>query len=156
MIALFVAIAVAVHIGWLLYASVIDVRDQRVPNRVTAGAAASGFALLCVAAIAEGSAFTLVRALVGAVLMFAVLLLFYLISRKSFGAADVKMGFAVGLHVGWFDIDALKWVLLIAWTAFGVVGGILFLMHRVERGSHLPFVPFLAFGSLATLALVVP
>ncbi|MGD2069254.1 MAG: prepilin peptidase [Gemmatimonadota bacterium] len=101
-----------------------DIRDNRIPNRVTVGGALVGTVLTAV----ESSAFP-----TGAFLGIAVALGlgFPLFALRAVGAGDVKLLAAVGAFMG---PGALLSVVLYG----GVAGGILGLGSAVRRGVILP------------------
>ena len=114
--------------------AIIDVAEQRLPNRVllwTTGAVAA----LLVGASALAAAWTpLLVALLGAGGMFALYLVIALLAPRSFGMGDVKLAVPIGMLLGWFGLDA--WLIGVVLGA--VVGGVfacVSLIRRTRRGE---------------------
>jgi len=57
----------------------------------------------------------------------------------------------LGLALGWLGWDELVLGLFCGFLAGAVVGGVLIVLRRRGRKDHLPFGPFLAFGTLVAL-----
>lgn len=70
--------------------------------------------------------------------------------ERAMGWGDVKLAGAMGLLLG---LGPLLIALLLAFTAGGIVGGILLALKRATPKSRIPFGPFLA-GATALLLLV--
>lgn len=112
--------AVAVLGVGLVAATVIDLRSRRIPNALTAGMAAAGFAL---AAAGVGGA-TLPAALAGSV--FGLLLMLPGYALGATGAGDVKLMAAVGAILG----PAL---VLLAFICTSITGGVLAVVVAIRR-----------------------
>ncbi len=146
----FLLLAVA---GVLL--TVIDLQHRLLPNRVVLPTLVSGAALLLVAAAIEGSWTDLLRAVLGAAVLFVVFLVLALVSPSGLGMGDVKLAAVLGLFLGW-----LGWgVVLVGAVAGFVVQALLALvllaLGRVRRDSDLPFGPAMLVGAALTMALAV-
>ena len=74
-------------------------------------------------------------------------LIFYLGKGKILGGGDVKLGFALGLILGWPDIVA---ALFFAFLLGGLFGFILLISRRKTMKDYLPLAPFLAIGVCLT------
>ena len=74
-----------------------------------------------------------------------------LIAKKpGFGFGDVKLMAAAGLFLGWHGIYIAY---MAAFIAGGIFGVYLLATKKAERGSYLPFGPFLCFGVLLSLLI---
>ncbi|WP_051179939.1 prepilin peptidase [Selenomonas ruminantium] len=68
------------------------------------------------------------------------------LSHGGLGLGDVKLAVPLGAWLGWED---LLLCLLLAAVMGLIYGGWLYLRHRLQRQTPLPFGPFLAWGALA-------
>jgi len=131
----------------LAAATVTDFRARRIPNRLTAAAAALGLGL----AATSGSA-ALINALAAASAVAAPLLVVSLIRPEGIGMGDVKLVAVLGLYLGWAAWPAL----LIALVLAGLTGILLALGSRTPPSqTALPLAPFIAAGSLPVLILAL-
>ena len=135
--------------GMLL--AVIDLRHRLLPNRVVLPSIGVGTVLLTLAAVAEGNPTALLRAGLGAVVLFAVFLVLALISPSGLAMGDVKLSALIGLYLGW-----LGWGAVVVGAAAGfVVQALLALAllaaRRIGLRGELPFGPAMLLG--AALAL---
>jgi len=113
-----VAAAVAVT------AAVADVRDRRIPNRLTYSAMIAGLTLQAAAYGSRG----LLLSFAGGCLFGGVFLLFYLI--RAMGAGDVKLAAALGCIIG----PGASWQVMF-FTA--VAGGVIAIVIMVVKGRAL-------------------
>src|SRR5262249_59487883 len=74
-----------------------------------------------------------------------------LVSPRSMGFGDVKLAFVLGLALGWLGWGELVLGLFCGFLAGALVGTVLIAVRRRGRKDHLPFGPFLAFGTLVVL-----
>jgi leader peptidase (prepilin peptidase) / N-methyltransferase len=160
--ALFALTAVRFGLSWELPAylflagvavllTVIDVQHKLLPNRVLLPATGGGAALLTVAALGTGDWAALLRAGLGAVLLFVVFLFLALISPRSLGMGDVKLAALLGLYLGW-----LGWPVLVLGAAAGfVVQALLALAllaaRRIGLRGELPFGPAMLLGAVLAI-----
>ena len=147
-VALFVGLAVRYDDSWVLPAflvlvaglvalSVIDLEHFLLPNRIVYPLAVGTLALLALAAVGDDAWAAFGRAVLGGVAATVTLGVLHLVSPRSMGFGDVKLAFVLGLFCG-FLAGAVVGIALIA------------LRHR-GRKDHLPFGPFLAFGTMVVL-----
>lgn len=161
-VALFAGLAVRYHDSWVLPAflvlaaglvalSVIDLEHFLLPNRIVYPLAAGTLALLTVAALGDDAWGALGRALLGGVVAMVALGVLHLVSPRSMGFGDVKLAFVLGLVLGWLGWSELVLGLFCGFLAGAVVGLALIVLRHRGRKDHLPFGPFLAFGTLVVL-----
>jgi leader peptidase (prepilin peptidase)/N-methyltransferase len=161
-VALFVGLAVRYGDSWVLPAflvvaaglvvlSVIDFEQFLLPNRIVYPLGLATLALLVVAALGDGAWGDLGRALLGGVAAMAALGVLHLASPRSMGFGDVKLAFVLGLVLGWLGWSELVLGLFCGFLAGAVVGISLIVFRHRSRKDHLPFGPFLAFGTLVVL-----
>ncbi len=160
--ALFVGLAARYHDSWVLPAflglaaglvalSVIDFEHFLLPNRIVYPLAITTLALLTVAALGDDAWGALGRAALGGAVAMLALGLLHLVSPRSMGFGDVKLAFVLGLALGWLGWGELVLGLFCGFLAGAVVGGVLIVLRCRGRKDHLPFGPFLAFGTLVVL-----
>jgi leader peptidase (prepilin peptidase)/N-methyltransferase len=75
----------------------------------------------------------------------------HVVSPRSMGFGDVKLAFVLGLVLGWLGWSELVLGLFCGFLAGAVVGISLIVLRHRGRKDHLPFGPFLAFGTLVVL-----
>jgi len=161
-VALFVGLAVRYHDSWVLPAflaiaaglvalSVIDLEHFLLPNRIVYPLAVATIVLLALAAAGDDAWTAFGRALLGGVVAMVALGLLHLVSPRSMGFGDVKLAFVLGLVLGWLGWSELVLGLFCGFLAGAVVGLALIVLRHRGRKDHLPFGPFLAFGTLIAL-----
>ncbi|MGY1741099.1 MULTISPECIES: prepilin peptidase [unclassified Blastococcus] len=132
--------------------AVIDLQHRLLPDRVVLPAVAGVAALLALAAAAEGTWPPLVRALLGAVVLFAAFLGMALLAPGQLGMGDVKLAALLGLPLGWLGWPALLLGVLAAFTAQAVGALVLLAARRITLRSALPFGPAMLLGALLAVA----
>jgi leader peptidase (prepilin peptidase)/N-methyltransferase len=143
--------------GWLLVVvTVIDVRTHRIPNRLTYPLTPALLGLLVVGAALDGTPGAALRAALGGVVAFALLLLLALINPRGMGMGDVKLAGFIGIGLGYLSWGHIWLGLFTAFFGGGVIAGILLVLGRRGRKDHLPFGPWLALGALAALLVGQP
>jgi len=161
-VAMFVCLALRYDDSWVLPAflavtaglialSVIDFEQFLLPNRIVYPLAIATLALLAVAAVGDGAWGAFGRALLGGVVALVALGVLHLLSPRSMGFGDVKLAFVLGLVLGWLGWSELVLGLFCGFLAGAVVGLALIVVRHRGRKDHLPFGPFLAFGTLVVL-----
>jgi leader peptidase (prepilin peptidase)/N-methyltransferase len=161
-IALFVGLALRYHDSWALPAflavaaglvalSAIDLEHFLLPNRIVYPLALATLALLTVGAVGDGDWGALGRAVLGGVAGMLTLGALHVISPRSMGFGDAKLAFVLGLALGWLGWGELVLGLFCGFLAGALVGVALITLRQRGRKDHLPFGPFLAFGTLVAL-----
>ena len=130
----------------LVYVSITDIRERRIPNKVMFPALALAFTF----ALLRPERWSL---LLGGLLAGGLLLLPTLIyGLEKAGGGDIKLGLFIGLVLGWpLVLPALVLAFLSA-TLFALGG---MLVRRISRRSVIAFGPFLALGGLVIGALAI-
>ena len=161
-VALFVGLALRYHDSWALPAflavaaglvalSAIDLEHFLLPNRIVYPLALATLALLTVGAVGDGDWTALGRAVLGGVAGMLTLGALHVMSPRSMGFGDAKLAFVLGLALGWLGWGELVLGLFCGFLAGALVGVALITLRRRGRKDHLPFGPFLAFGTLVVL-----
>jgi leader peptidase (prepilin peptidase)/N-methyltransferase len=132
----------------LLALSVIDLEHYLLPNRIVFPLTVAGVALLGVAAVVSGQGDDFVRALLGGVAAFGLLLALHLVSPRGMGMGDVKLAFVLGLYLGWLGWGEVFLGLFLGFFLGAVIGVALVAAKVRSRKDHVPFGPFLAAGTL--------
>ncbi|MGH3545405.1 MAG: hypothetical protein ACRDPW_05720, partial [Mycobacteriales bacterium] len=104
-------------------------------------------------AAVTGSWGALLRAGIGAVVLFAAYYVLAVLAAGALGFGDVKLAGVLGLLLGWSG-----WYALIAGGVLGFVyGGVfslaLLLSRRVDSKTRIPFGPFMVLGALTAVLL---
>ncbi|HTT51619.1 MAG TPA: A24 family peptidase [Streptosporangiaceae bacterium] len=134
--------------------AVIDVREQRLPDRLTLPCYPVAVVLLGLAAVRQpdGGPHVL-SALAGLGVALALFLVQALCYPAGLGWGDVKLAGVLGLYLGWLGIGWLAAGLFLGYLLAGATGLTLIAAGRASRKTQLPFGPFLLAGTLAAIAL---
>jgi len=140
----------------LLCISRIDIETQEIPDPLLIVGAAAGLLWIAADAIfvrydlfAPHWADALLGVVAGAAPLFLIdRITIILLGKEGFGFGDVKLMLMVGLFLGW---KLALIALLFAVVMGGAFGAAMMAAKKLERGSYMPFGPFLAIGSLMSL-----
>jgi leader peptidase (prepilin peptidase)/N-methyltransferase len=127
--------------------AVVDLRRRLLPNRVVGPALVAGALLLTAAAAVDGRWDDLLRAGLGALVLFVVFLLLALISPSALGMGDVKLAGLLGLHLGWLSWDAVLLGAAAGFVVQAVLSLVLLATRRVGLRGELPFGPAMLLGA---------
>lgn len=133
--------------------AVVDLQHQLLPDRVVLPSLALGVLLLSGAAVAAGAWGDLVRAALGAVVLFVAFLALALASPGGLGMGDVKLAALLGLHLGWLGWGAVLAGAVAGFVVQAVVALMLLAARRVGRRTELPFGPAMLVGAAVVMAL---
>ena len=131
-------------------ASVIDVKEKRIPNSLVLSILA-GWVLTIVPQLfydVEPTLALILDSLLGSAICGALLLLVYFVSRKGLGGGDVKFMAAAGLYLGFQGVLP---AMLVGSILAGLTGGVLILFRKIGRKDSIPLAPFLYAGILVTI-----
>ncbi|MFW6187113.1 MAG: prepilin peptidase [Actinomycetota bacterium] len=132
--------------------TVIDLRHHLLPNAVVGPALSVGLLLLALASAVDSAWDALIRAVLGALVLFLLYLALALISPAGLGMGDVKLAAVLGLFLGYQGWGALLLGAVLA-SVFGALAGLVVLVTR--RGglrSDVPFGPSMLAGALVAVA----
>lgn len=148
--------AAAVWLGAmaLVGLSIIDVRTHRLPREISYPALVVVIAVFALESLHMGDGRHLVDALVGAAVFTAVLAVVRVASRGGLGDGDVRLGPLLGALVGWWGVALVPVAIVAASSAGALVGLVGIACGRFDRRTPLPFGPFLAAATMATVAVV--
>lgn len=140
--------AFAIAAVFMAVFSVEDIRSHTISNRLL-------LIMLALSVITIGLSFDTARyigALTGAVGIFVIMLIMYLVSMKSLGFGDVKLFTVMGLLIGFVDTIQLIFMTLLLTV---VAGGAYALIGKKGLKLELPMVPFGFFALLLNTYLTL-
>ncbi|SMD27599.1 prepilin peptidase [Kibdelosporangium aridum] len=134
--------------------SIVDTVEQRLPNKLvlTSLLVLGGF--FGVLSIVNLDGASLVRAVVGSIVVAGFYLALALASGGGLGAGDVKLGGLLGLALGWLSWPALMFGVFLGWCSAGAAWLALRLADRSPQNRQLPAGPFLVFGTLVAIGVM--
>jgi leader peptidase (prepilin peptidase) / N-methyltransferase len=131
---------------------VIDYEHHRLPNRLVHPAAGAAAVLLALAALVRHEWHDYLRAAEGAAAVYVVLFALMLISPKSFGWGDVRLGAVLGGYLGYDSWIAVYYGIFAGFVLGALVSIVLLSTKRATMKSALAFGPMLLLGALVVLA----
>jgi len=153
-LALAVATVAFLYLGAISTAlALIDLDVHRLPNKIVLPAYVVGVLLLGAASIIEGDFAQLLRAVIGAAILFAAYFLMAIVYPAGMGFGDVKLAGVLGLYLAWLGWGELAVGAFAAFVLGGVFSLVLLLLKKVSRKSGIPFGPWMLAGAwLGTFA----
>jgi len=153
-IAIILATAAFLYLGAISTAlALIDLDVHRLPNKIVLPAYVVGVLLLGAASIVEGDFGQLLRAVIGAAILFVAYFLMAIVYPAGMGFGDVKLAGVLGLYLAWLGWGELAVGAFAAFVLGGVFSLVLLLLKRVSRKSGIPFGPWMLAGAwLGTFA----
>jgi leader peptidase (prepilin peptidase)/N-methyltransferase len=133
--------------------TLIDVDVRRLPNVIVLPSYVVGAGLLLLPAGAAGEWDAYLRALLGALALFALYFALAFAYPAGMGFGDVKLAGVLGLYLGWLGWGELAVGAFLGFLLGGAWGVALLLARRAGRKSAIPFGPFMLGGAL--LAVLV-
>jgi leader peptidase (prepilin peptidase)/N-methyltransferase len=134
----------------------IDLRVQRLPDRLTLPAYPTMLALLAVAALLGHNAWPLARAVLGGLALGGAFLLLALIRPGGIGGGDIKLAGLAGLALGWLGWRTELGGAALGFVLAGAAGLVLLAARRITLRGYLSYGPFLIGGTLLALLAVGP
>lgn len=158
----FVALAWAIGPTWELPAylylgavgvalAVIDIDTHRLPDALTYPSMVVGALLLLLPAIADGDWGGYLRAVLGALALFAFYFVLVLIHPRGMGLGDVKLAAVLGLYLGWLGWGELLVGGFLGFLLAALVSIPLILFRGAGGKTKIPFGPFMLLGALAAI-----
>ena len=132
---------------------VIDLAVHRLPDRLTLSSYPVVAVLLTAASAVDGDWAALVRAAIGAVVLYATYYLLAVAAPGGMGFGDVKLAGVLGAVLAWAGWAPLVAGAFLGFAYGGVVSLALLLTRRAHRGTRIPFGPFMVAGGLTALVL---
>lgn len=131
-------------------ASLGDIREKRVPNKLVALMALCwGIILVPLLFMRKQEAVPLlISGCIGSALAGILFFIVYLLSRKGLGGGDVKFMMAAGLYLGFSGVLP---VMLAGSILAGITGLVLIFARKIGRKETIPLIPFLYVGIVLTV-----
>ena len=137
-------VVLAVASGLLV---VIDLAEERLPDRIVLPLIPITALLLTLSAWTTGQWGSLARAGLAAVALF-VLYFLMMVFSPDLGFGDVKLAAVVGAFGGWFGWGAVMLGFGAGWAVSAIVGMILIATRRRGRKGSVAFGPFMILGAV--------
>lgn len=138
-------------VGVTITLTLTDLDHKLIPNRILFPSTPVAIVLLGGGAALEGALGDFGRALLAAVAYFLGLLVLALIAGGGFGFGDVKLGFFLGLYLGYHAWGALIVGAFASFVLGGVVSVLLLLLRIKGRKDAIPFGPYMVVGSYVAI-----
>lgn len=144
-------VCVLVAFWWFAGSSValtlIDLDTKRLPDIIVLPGYLVGIVLLTLACLLGADWWALLRAGIGAALLFGLYALLWLVRPGAMGMGDVKLAGLVGLHLGWLGWAAVAVGAAAAFILGGLYGVGLLATRRAGRKTALAFGPWMIIGA---------
>ncbi len=130
--------------------ALIDLDVHRLPDAIVLPSSLVAGALLTLASWNPGGSplwDALLRAGIGAVLMFSVYFLLLFVYPKGMGFGDVKLAGVLGLYLAWFGWAPLVVGFFAAFLLGGIYSLALVVTRRAGRATAIPFGPWMVLGA---------
>lgn len=132
-------------------ASVVDLRERRLPNRLLLPASA-GVAVVLIAAAVDGEAARSAIALAAGASALLFYGLIWWLRPSALGYGDVKLAGLLGMATGWLSITAAVTAVFVAFIFAALVAVVLLVLGRA-RSTEIPFGPFMTAGALVAVVV---
>lgn len=132
----------------------VDIALHLLPNQLVLILLIAGIFLLAAPLALGQQADNLLRALLGAVILFATYLILALISPRGIGMGDVKLAAPVGLYLGYLGWSQLLYGGLLGFIVNGVTAAVLLSGKRRNLAREVPHGPAML-GALTLAALLI-
>lgn len=131
----------------------IDLRHRLLPNNIVLPGLAITAILLTGAAAAGTPGTSLLRAVLGALLLFTLYLVLALISPRGMGMGDVKLAALVGLVLAFQSWQALFTGTFLGFLIGAAISIVVLTIRRGGLKTSIPFGPAILIGALAAILL---
>lgn len=127
--------------------ALIDLDTKRLPDVIVVPGYGIGVTLLTLACLLGADWWALLRAGIGATVLFGLYAVLWLIRPGAMGMGDVKLAGLVGLHLGWLGWAAIAVGATAAFILGGLYGVGLIATRRAGRKTALAFGPWMIAGA---------
>ena len=131
--------------------ALIDLELRKIPTRLVYPASAVVAVLLAVAAVADGDARRLGRAVAAGVLASALLWLLVIVYPAGMGDGDARLCLLLGLGLGWYGWMHVAYGIMAGFVIGSVVGIGYAVTSGQGRKAQLPFGPWLGAGAFLVI-----
>src|SRR5262245_6624098 len=129
----------------------IDLHEFRLPREITYTAFAISVLVMMNAALFDREFDHFWKAVAGAGIALAIMLVIYVASRGGMGDGDVRLAPLLGLHLGYISLAIVPVGLFFGFLIGAVVGIVMMATSKAGRKTALPFGPFLAAGTVLAI-----
>lgn len=126
---------------------IADVREHRLPNRLTGPAALWMGVAATVGAVAARSWQPLAMSLAAGIASLLVYLALYVLARGGFGMGDVKLGGVLGLALGLQSPVSAIAAFVVGFLVAGLWAALLIATRKAGLRTHIAFGPFMLIGA---------
>lgn len=130
---------------WLL---LIDARTHRLPNRIVLPTLGGALVLVIIDALVTGEVWSLIRAIVGMLILGGFYTVMRAASRGGIGGGDVKLAAVIGLVLGWHGWQALAIGAASAFVLGALYALALMALRRANRSTRIAFGPWMIIGAV--------
>lgn len=129
----------------------VDIRHHIIPNRIVYPTLFASLPILLIAAIADDSFDSLLRAVIGMLGASAFFYVVWWIYPRGMGFGDVRLALLIGLFCGWIGIGNVFLGVLFG-LVLGAFSGLLFVVLRfIGMKDPIPYGPFLLAGAFISI-----
>jgi leader peptidase (prepilin peptidase)/N-methyltransferase len=133
--------------------SFIDIKERRIPNRITYPSIITILLFLSGVGKFADSGPEYSRALIGLFFTFSLFLSLHIINPQGIGLGDVKLAALLGLTLAWDSIDALIYGIFAIFIISGIYSLILIIRNPKMISGSIPFAPFMTLGYIIGIVL---
>lgn len=126
---------------------IIDLREHRLPNRLTGPAALWMIAAAAIGSLLDRSFDPLRASLLAGLASLVAYLVLFLASRGGFGLGDVKLGGVIGLGLGLAGATTAASAFVLGFLIGALWSLGLIVTRRAGLRTHIPFGPFMLVGA---------
>lgn len=131
--------------GWLI---VIDARTHRLPNRIVLPTLLGVLLMVIIDAATGSDTRTLIRALLGGLILGGFYAVLRLLSPEGMGGGDVKLALVIGLVLGWHGWQALAVGAASAFVLGALYALVLISLRRADGSTRIAFGPWMIVGAV--------
>jgi leader peptidase (prepilin peptidase)/N-methyltransferase len=129
----------------------VDAAVRRLPNALTGPAYGGLLLILALAAGTTGQWHSLVRAVLGGVVLAAAYWVIMFISPSAIGGGDVRLAASTGTALAWYGWTVLLAGVLAGYLLAACYGVVLLAARRVRLTQQIPFGPFMIAGAFLAI-----
>ena len=129
----------------------IDLAHHLLPNPLVLALLIAGLALFTVSSTASAGWSPLLRAAIGAAILFLVYLVLALLSPSGIGMGDVKLAAPVGLYLGYLGWSHLFYGGALGFVLGGIFSVVLISFRRAEKPAEVAFGPSMLAATLGVV-----
>ena len=136
--------------------TLIDLDVHRLPNAIVLPSYVAGGVLLAVPSLIDGDYGQLLRAAIGAAVLYAFYFGLVLVYPSGMGFGDVKLAGVLGMYLAWLGWAELAVGAFAGFLLGGLLGGLLLVTRKAGRKSKIPFGPFMLLGAFVGIFIGNP